>query len=285
MTENEWLSVLKKEQQGMYKSLPNDIYHSRSCPGISSTKLALISESYGKYLHALDHQKTSDEMRFGSAFHDRILLPDIYHDQYAIAPDCNKRTKEGKETYQKFIDENIGKTIIEQEDYDKIELMRNKLMSINAVNYLFSSGEPETSFFWVDKETGIRCKCRADWYRLQPTPIIIDLKTSKASDRRSFSKTIYERKYQLSAAFYCDGISQVLGLEIKNFVFVVIEKEPPFEVGLYVIGPRSLEVGREMYRSALATYKKHLDNPELHEQQIKNLELETIEMPEWALKE
>lgn len=288
MTENEWLSALKQNDPAgeIYRDMPNEVYHHKECPGISSTKLSLILDSYGKYLHALDHRTTNDDMIFGSAFHDRILLPDLYKDKYVVAPNCDKRSNANKEIHRKFEEDNVGKVILKQDDLDKIELMRNKLASIRSFNYLFQEGEPECSYFWNDKDTGVLCKCRPDWIVTNRSmhPIIIDIKTAKNSDRRNFQKAIFDRNYHMSAAFYCDGVSQVLGIEMKNFVLVVIEKEPPFEVGLYVIGPRSLELGRSLYKKALRIYKEHKDHPGLYHDQIRATELELIELPEWAFK-
>jgi hypothetical protein len=46
---------------------------------------------------------------------------------------------------------------------------------------LLADGKAEQSFWWDDKATGQRCKCRPDWYQ---GTTIVDLKTCQDAIRR-----------------------------------------------------------------------------------------------------
>ena len=55
-------------------------------------------------------------MAFGSAFHCRVLTPNLFNESYAVSPTFDRRTKEGKKEYAEFVLANAGKTFIESED-------------------------------------------------------------------------------------------------------------------------------------------------------------------------
>ena len=62
---------------GPFKDIPNDIYHSIDCPGISSTRLKIINESFKKFRHSFiknEEEEESKDLLIGSAFHDFILV-------------------------------------------------------------------------------------------------------------------------------------------------------------------------------------------------------------------
>lgn len=75
---------------------------------------------------------------------------------------------------------------------------------------VLTDGFPEVSFFWIDEETGVRCKARFDW--LRPGPLI-DLKTHGAQDDAetidSFTNSISRYCYDLQAAHYIDAYRQI----------------------------------------------------------------------------
>jgi len=268
---------------GRFSSIPNEIYHHSDCPGISATKLGLISRSIKHYLHALDNNKSSEAMAFGSAFHDSILLPNLFRDQYILGIDIDKRSKANKELWEKFIETNKDKTILLQNDFDRIHAMNDVVKESQACSYLLSSGEAEVTFFWVDELTGILCKCRVDWlFERDGRYIIADFKTTRDSSRKKFQKTIVDFSYDRTAAFYCDGVSKCLDTFINTFALIAIESEAPYEMNLYCLGKESMNTGRLLYRSALQKYKEYLDNKNIVVERSQSKEFEEIDIPAWA---
>lgn len=261
----------------IYYDLPAEVYHHRLCPGISASKLSLIHKSYAYYKYKSEHPERSPALDFGCALHDAILLPEIFDKQYARRIDCDKRTKIGKEMYEKFCAEVEGKTILSSADYDEIIAMRDRVMSIEACRRMLK-GRAEVSMFWIDEETGIQCKGRMDLYR--DDGIILDLKTTQNASKKAFSKSIVDYGYDRAGAFYLDGITKITGRPHGVLAYIAIEKEPPFELGLYILGQRSIDNGRLLYKKDLQKYIEGLKHAELKMEN--DLNFEVINVPDWA---
>lgn len=288
MTNQETLLHLKQlhergELQGVFRGIPNEVYHDPECPGVSSTSLKHVLRSIPHYLHSLTRPDPTDAMRFGSAFHDAVLLPEIYKQNYIVSPKFDRRTKDGKEKSAAFDEDNKHKTILDQDEAKRIDEMAQKIHESTAVNYLLSSGEAEISFWWIDEDTGVLCKCRADWlYTKDDHQIVIDIKTTKDATKKRFQKSLVDFSYDLSAAFYLDGISKCLDKRVSTFAYIAIESEAPYDLGLYCLGTKSIDTGKMLYKLALQKYKEYINNPDSVKNIIKQKEFEIIEIPDWA---
>jgi hypothetical protein len=84
---------------------------------------------------------------------------------------------------------------------------------------LLADGKAEQSFWWDDKATGQRCKCRPDWYQ---GTTIVDLKTCQDASANSFARACATFAYHTQAAHYLNGTFA------DRFVFVAVEKTYPF---------------------------------------------------------
>ena len=276
------LSADYKLDKVSFDSIPSEVYHHRNCPGISSSSLKLITRSIRHFI--VNESLSSDSMAFGSAFHDAVLLPDLFAEKYAVAPRCDRRTKEGKAVYENFITDNKDKVVLSIDDANTIQAMKDSIYSIRVARDLFGSGKAEQSFFWIDEETNILCKCRADWiYTDGFNTVLVDLKTtSKGVGRYSFSKTMVDYFYDLSAAYYIDGINKCLGLDLKTMAIIAINTTAPYDVGLYCLGEKTIEIGRQLYKDALKKYAHHIINPDAYLDDYINKDFQVLDINDWA---
>ena len=97
--------------------------------------------------------------------------------------------------------------------------------------------------------TGILCRCRPDFWR--EDDIIVDVKTTEDASPEEFSRSLAKWRYHVQAPFYMDGIELATGRRPKGFVFLVVEKKPPYAVAAYTLDPESIELGRSEYRADL----------------------------------
>jgi hypothetical protein len=99
-----------------------------------------------------------------------VLEPDELSKRYAIAPD--RRSNAGKAAAAE-----MAANGIEAVTESDMALALNMADAVRQHPYaaaLLADGKAEQSFWWDDKATGQRCKCRPDWYQ---GTTIVDLKT------------------------------------------------------------------------------------------------------------
>ena len=266
---------------GVYSNISNDDYHASD--GVSKSGLSLILKSpahyAARYIHG-EPEEPTPAMEFGTAFHAAVLEPYMFASDWAVQPDVNRRTKAGKEKWEKFLSENEGKHLLKHDDMTTIENMREAVLSHPAASRLLTGGSPELSIYWNDRAYNVLCKCRPD-YLLADSMIAVDLKTCVDASYDGFSKACANFGYHIQAAFYMDGISSIFERQCKAFVFIAVEKKPPYAVAVYTLDRESVDYGRMEYREAIARYAECLRNNTWpgYDSQVKE-----ISLPRWAVK-
>ena len=120
---------------------------------------------------------------------------------------------------------------------------------------MLEEGIAEKTIIWDDLATGAPCKARPDFVtQRMGSTFIVDLKTTEDASPRGFSRSAYKYRYHVQAAFYLDGYEQAHGVTPEAFIFIAVEKNPPYLVACYIYGPEDLSLARETYRANLATY-------------------------------
>ena len=118
--------------------ISNKEYRQRE--GISSSELKKIMITPAHYKHWKDNpQEDTPSLLFGRAAHKYILETYDFYNEFAVAPNCDRRTKEGKETWNKFVAESDGKDVITQEQFEQIEEMRKVMLADRKSTRLNSS--------------------------------------------------------------------------------------------------------------------------------------------------
>lgn len=263
--------------------MTNAEYHAdRSA--ISKSGLDWISKSpahfYAKYLdpNAKPSSK-SEALIIGSGVHKAILEPNEFSDEFMIAPEINKRTNDGKQQYADFQQRYAGKELITMETYNTIMRMRDSVLAHPVASELLTGGVAEQSIFWTDPVTGVRCKCRPDY--ITKHRIIADVKSTDDASPEGFGRSAAKYRYHVQAPFYVDGYESYTGQLSEGFVFVAVEKSPPYAVALYFVDGETMTLGRDLYRRELAVYRECLKNQQWpsYDTQISNLRL-----PPYAFK-
>lgn len=253
----------------MKLTMSSQEYHAH--PAISNSLLVKVLRSPA---HALSYlqgtQETTTAMEFGTALHCAVLEPDLYAQKYA-AFDGDRRTKEGKATYEALLA--YGKTIIKAEDAAAIEVMRMSILAHPSAGKLLRNGQAEQSIFWTDEDTGEECKCRPD-YLLDE--IVVDLKSTDDASPQGFARSLAQYKYHMQAAHYLEGTCR------NRFIFIAVEKKPPYAVAVYEIDALSLDKGQADRRRALSYWK---DCKKLGVYPAYHDEIMPIGLPVWAFKE
>lgn len=232
----------------------------RQKEGISASDLKKMVKSMKSWKYSNDNPDEEDTpaLKFGRAYHKYCLEPYDFYNEYIVSPKFDRRTKEGKQAYDKFLIEAEDKEVIDEEMFNTIDEMREELYKTPYVKKLLF-GEHEQSFFWTDDATGIPLKCRPDSYtKLGNVNVIIDLKTVSNADTDAFMRDSQKYLYNLQAYHYIDGMKVVTG-EDYNFVFIAQEKQKPYLVNVLEADEYFLQDGKEVRDEMLRKYKKCLE--------------------------
>ena len=214
----------------MYKPeiISNAEYHSRKTH-LSSTNVRTHKKNKKQFKYSLTHElvKQTKAMADGTAVHAFFLERDKFDSDFVIKPaDMRLNTKVGKE----WALEHQNKIIIDSELGNNLYEMEKSFMDSPARLIYDKQGQSELSYFWNDLGL-VKGKCRPDWISNDGN-IVVDIKTTTDASPKGFQKSIANWDYHLQLGWYIRGL-QKLGLPAKEFIFIAIEKTPPFSVGVY----------------------------------------------------
>lgn len=222
--------------------------------GISRTELWRLRESPEKFKYYQEHPEPSTPtLIFGAAVHKLLLEPETFDDEFAVSPECDRRTKDGKEAYNAFLAASDGKSVITLADYEKAQEMANKALEAPFVKKLLN-GEHEKPFFWVDDLTGEGCKIRLDCITtIGGKPVIVDYKTTADASTNGFMRHALNFGYDFQAGMYCEGVEKVTGQK-PLFVFIAQEKTAPYSVNILQADDLMVKHGYDIFRELIGIY-------------------------------
>lgn len=226
----------------------------RSNPAISRSSLWKVEDSPEKFRYNQDTPfEPTPALLFGQLFHKMALEPDSFFNEFAVYPQCDKRTKTGKEIIAEFQLSAIGKTFIFTDDYLKSQQMCQALKNHPLATQLLQ-GEREKTYFWTDKDTGEPCKSRVDTINnYNGIRTVVDLKTALHADMGHFQRDFFKYGYHLQVAMYSNGV-QANENVLPQFYFVVIEKDPPYAINIVKCTDLIYSVGNDKYRELMGIY-------------------------------
>jgi hypothetical protein len=255
-------------------------------PGISRSQLFYISKSPEHFRHMLDNPpEPSADMVLGAAFHKLVLEPAGFGAEFAVLPEIDRRTKEGKALYAEFTQRIApGVSVIFQADYATITAMRDKVME-NALARALLQGTVETPIYWTDAITGELCKCKPDVLtEAGGKPIIVDLKTCREAEAEAFMRDSFRYGYELQAAMYKTGCDLTTGRK-HEFVFVAVEKAPPYCVNVMQADDFFIERGEYLFREYMSIYHECNTTGNWYGYGGREGVVNNLTVPSWMIKE
>lgn len=181
------------------------------------------------------------------------LQPDTVLEQFATMPNVDRRTKAGKEAFAEFEAAADGKTIVSVDMVEQATAMCEALSRNEFVKKLLK-GEKEKPFFWADEMTGEECKCRVDCLtEVGENLIIVDLKSTDNAETEAFMRSAIKYGYDLQSAMYSDGVKVNTGRE-PLFVFIAIEKKPPYAINILQSDKLLVRRGYDIFRELIGIY-------------------------------
>lgn len=217
-----------------------------------------------KVLNPTPDAEASAGLAFGKALHCALLEPDTFHDRYAIvpadAPDRpTKAMREAKKPSESSIErvrwwdaweaENVGRLVLPRSDYDRALYMGEAGRADPTVGALLDGGKREVTLRWTDEDTGLPCKARADIWHPE-IAICADPKTTASAHPRAWERAILNFDYHLQHVHYSEAF-KACGQPLKHFLFVLMERDPPYVVQTRQIDAQFEELGYRRWRRAM----------------------------------
>jgi hypothetical protein len=249
----------------------NADYHAD--PAVSASHLHAIARSpqhYWSRFLAPDRPvvEPTAAMRFGSLAHCAVLEPDELLQRYGVAAD--RRTKAGKEQAEQMAA--AGIEAVSEGDMTMALSIAAAVREHPYAGALLADGKAEQSFWWDDLPTGLRCKCRPDWYF---GTTVVDLKTTTDASPAGFAKSVATFRYHVQASHYLSGLHGA-----ERFLFIAVEKTHPYAVAVYELDAEALAIGDQLRRRDLQLIA---DCRATGEWPGYSSTCETLSLPKWAL--
>jgi exodeoxyribonuclease VIII len=172
--------------------------------------------------------------------------------------------------------------LVSQDDADAICGMIESVQGHPDACAALKRGIPERSCYAeINLPGGYRAvgmKSRPDYIREDGT--LVDLKTTIDAGFEPFRAQIRKFDWDTQAAIGVDVLKQITGHE-QDFIWIAVEKEPPYCCAVYVANDVPLEIGRKRYRRAVETYLRCLETDRWPFQES----AQNMDSPYWAMFE
>ena len=237
----------------------NSAYHSQ---GELSRSVAwsLTTSCPARVWYDMEHPTPSDAKHFviGGCTHTATLEPFKLEDEYAVKPDTidgnGPRTNAYKAAFQEMQDHAPDKRWLAQSDYDLCMGMADSAREHPLLQTYLDLPDTiieGTGYFGYQ---GADCKVRPDLYN-QGAGVVIDLKTTQEGDPRGFHSSVKRYGYDFQSCWYMEGLRS-MGYDPKQFIFLVVEKTPPFLTSAYTIDAVQVEKQKSRMAEACRTWAR-----------------------------
>lgn len=268
---------------GIYPGAPMADYH--KWDAASNSRLSRLKKSAAHLLaYLLEPERDDSPAKItGRALHSAVLEPDLFTATYAVAGQCAARKKgDGERCTNAGIFEIEGgawacgvkghaeqlghialngRAVLSALDYATCLGVRDAINAHpEARGLLYAPGRTvELAMTWKDEQTGATCKSRPDVFSpALADGAIVDVKSCGDASEEGFMLSTWKFGYYRQAALYLEGAA-ANGQPCGNFVFVAVEKEPPYALQVFRLTEGSIDAGAQELRGLLERYQRCVD--------------------------
>jgi exodeoxyribonuclease VIII len=186
---------------------------------LSYSSIKEFAKSPRHYVHyVLAKREPSKAMDLGSLIHCLIMYPSKFNNQFIIAPNVDRRTKDGKATWEEFMLTSNGKTVITEDELAEATQITDNVMS----NWKIKNTVTEcTSFEQEFKHDILELPFRGFVDGIKEGEYILEIKTMTDASPSNVTREFYNRKYHIQAGLY----NLVHKLPVK---YLIVETKAPY---------------------------------------------------------
>ncbi len=269
---------MKAPAPGIHRDVPEDEYHRWDAFNVSLAKVIREQTPAHARRYQQHPPESSAAMEFGTAVHCAILEPEKFGEKVILGLRHDRRSAANKAAWELFEKEHAGKIILKADQLDHCSAMAAAVEDHPlAMSLLTAPGIKEASMVWQDapartgdEELGMLCKARIDILcRWRNFNCIVDVKTiagytaptpvsprgTGGASKRRLEQQMASFSYDMQAGFYLRG-AKILAPEERRFLFIFVEKTPPY--GVHVVEPNitMLGEGEDKCRLAMRTWAR-----------------------------
>ena len=227
-------------------------YHSSSELS-RSTAFALNKTSPAHVKYSMDHPSpSSTPLVMGGCLHSAVFEPMKLEYEYGAKPakidGKSPLTNHYKAEFEHIANQNPGKRWLSQNDYNTCMEMAGAALDNPVLKDYMSDVDSIMEGTGYFTEEGAECKVRLDLF-CPSAEVIIDLKSTMDASERGFAKSVRQYGYDFQACWYLESLRK-LGYSPKQFIFVCVEKTPPYVTACYTLEAYDIARHREPMRRA-----------------------------------
>lgn len=191
-----------------------------------------------------DRSDDTDSMILGSAMHCMVLEPHEFNFKFAIQPECDKRTKDGKEIYLRFLETSKNKTVISNNQYlIAIQMASSLLLNDEAKELINNSIEREKKIHF--DRYGFKFVSILDG---EGNDYVFDLKMMPDADPKKVQREILNRTLWLQGGMYLEALQQD-----KAYYIIAVDKSG--NVSVHLLMESLLDYGKSEFKRLCADFE------------------------------
>ena len=233
---------------GIHADISNEDYHAlkeiEGLPAVSSSFVKAWYKTTPYHATADLPEKQSTAFDIGTAVHGWALE--------GVVPIKGTERRAGKAWQDAVAEAKLLDTVaLNHADFEKVEQCVEALYNNPHIKLLLEHKKRVCEASVFVKHEGLCLKARPDLY-IQSQGIIADIKTTQSANPYEFEqRTMDKFGYTIQAAFYWK-VMQLAQLPMKRFLFINVEKEPPFATSIVEVGEKLIEYGTTVVNNVLA---------------------------------
>ena len=260
----------------LIEGMPEADYH--RLERMSASRLKVLERGTPRHLTAmLAEDRNTPAMRIGSAMHCLALLgEEAFKAQFAVAPDVDRRTKDGKAEYAAFVESCGSRTVLTVGEYEDARNMAEAvrtdphsrdILDACPLRELTALGEVEYDGHRIP------CKGRLDLYN--KSGILADLK-SIGQDASAYNCEKYALEWGvwLQMALY-----RRMAVSHNAAHIVFVESKPPYCVAVRQMLAMDIEAFDPILNLCIKRYARWMKNPDA------GWDTDPIRLPEWKIRQ
>jgi len=202
-----------------------------------------------------------------------VLEPDLFRQSYFAGPATTRSTKIWKDAAKE-----CDGILLPADEYYAIQGIVASLRNHPAASKALFGPEGFNEATYISG--GL--KCRAD--RVTRAGALVDLKTTQDASMPAFQKSVVNFNYHIQAAFYMRVVEMATGHKPVAFVFVAVEKTPPYACQVFYASHLMLSEGEKRVDDLLGQLEEMRQKYDKSPWPAYSDTPVSLELPRWALK-